>query len=676
MPESYRYKAFLSYSHADATWGRWLHRRLESYVVPKRLVGRETRRGSIPRRLRPVFRDRAELPSDPDLNARVTEALRASELLVVVCSPAAARSRWVDAEVRTFKRLGRDDSILCVIVAGEPGASDQPGRAEDECFCPALRHRVDADGQLTAEWAEPIAADVRPGGDGRRLARLKLVAGILGIDLDELLQRDLHRRNQRLVAVTAGSLAGMALTLLLAVAAYMAREDAERRRQQAEDLLGFLVGDLRESLQPIGRLDLLDKVGNEAMAYFATVRPGDLTDEGLSRQAQVLTQIGEIRMSQLLFDEALASFEEAYRRSAALAERHPDDGRRLYDRGQAEFWVGNVHYRRGQLAEARTWLTRYRDSSLGLLYLDAGRDEWIREVTYGHHNLAALAMESSDLNAAERGFLDEIAVLEKLLERSPDDHDLREALSDTISWLGTIAGHRGELVDAAAHFERSTAERERMIAAEPNNAQRRYWWALGLMLEAEVAAVSDRRDEARMHFDRALTAMEELVSRDPDNLEWSQFVAKLRVGRGELRAAMDELEQAHDDARRARDYLADLVERELTDREARRTLARAYRLLSYLQQRQGEHDAAFESIGRGAELARAVSELAPENDRLFGEFASILVWEGQLQSMAGDADAAGKTLARVISGLRERVAESASPDLLDPWVRALILAGR
>ncbi|MGH6842697.1 MAG: hypothetical protein ACREDV_11505, partial [Methylocella sp.] len=55
-----KYRAFLSYSHRDAAWGKWLHAALENYSIDKDLIGRETSAGLIPRTLRPIFRDRED----------------------------------------------------------------------------------------------------------------------------------------------------------------------------------------------------------------------------------------------------------------------------------------------------------------------------------------------------------------------------------------------------------------------------------------------------------------------------------------------------------------------------------------------------------------------------------------------------------------------------------------
>ena len=70
---------------------------------------------------------------------------------------------------------------------------------------PALRFAVE-DGVITQRPApEPLAADLRPGGDDRAAASLKIIAGLLGVPLDRLRQRELARRQRRLAIVAAAS---------------------------------------------------------------------------------------------------------------------------------------------------------------------------------------------------------------------------------------------------------------------------------------------------------------------------------------------------------------------------------------------------------------------------------------------------------------------------------------
>ncbi len=126
----------------------------------------------VPKRIYPVFRDREELPTSSDLGANINQALKASRYLVVICSPKSAVSRWVNEEVKAFKAMGGEGRILCLIVDGEPNASDRPDSGLLEWRFPqAVRRRVDAQGQVTPERTEPIAADARGGKDGKSRRR-------------------------------------------------------------------------------------------------------------------------------------------------------------------------------------------------------------------------------------------------------------------------------------------------------------------------------------------------------------------------------------------------------------------------------------------------------------------------------------------------------------------------
>ena len=109
--QSYKYWAFISYSHRDQAWAEWLHKALETYRVPRRLVGRESPAGPLPRRLFPVFRDQEELPSSPNLSAAIDQALEQSRYLVVIASPYAAVSKWVDQEIARLKLQSMGVSI-------------------------------------------------------------------------------------------------------------------------------------------------------------------------------------------------------------------------------------------------------------------------------------------------------------------------------------------------------------------------------------------------------------------------------------------------------------------------------------------------------------------------------------------------------------------------------------
>ena len=235
-----RYWAFISYSHYDRDWARWLHRRLETYRVPRRLAGRPHWAGAVPRRLLPVFRDRDELPSSADLGGVVHRALRDSRYLIVICSRHAARSRWVNEEVEAFKRLGREDRVLCLKI--------EDSGLDGGVFAPALLQRYGPQGQRLEVQAEPLAADVSAQADGREGAALKLIAGMLGVGYDDLRRRERRRRIQQHL-LAAGAAAAL---VLLGVLGWHWQQDEKRRALDTQALQARI-----ETLYSRGRDELL-----------------------------------------------------------------------------------------------------------------------------------------------------------------------------------------------------------------------------------------------------------------------------------------------------------------------------------------------------------------------------------------------------------------------------------
>jgi len=261
-----QYWAFISYSRHDEASARKLHRFLETYRIPRGLVGRAVH-GTIhdhviPRRLLPIFRDRDDLAGDSDLGARIRDALAASRALIVICSPYAAASKWVDREVATFKTLGGSSRIFPLIVGGQPFASENPDAELPECFPKSLRFKIDAAGALTAERSEPLAADARDGRDGWHNACLKLAAGILGVRFDELRQRERARqRRQRLIRAALAVLAAVLVAI-----SYVGLADADLAVPQGDQIRRTLDHFGLSALRPVPSAAALSRAAAAARA--------------------------------------------------------------------------------------------------------------------------------------------------------------------------------------------------------------------------------------------------------------------------------------------------------------------------------------------------------------------------------------------------------------------------
>lgn len=511
--ESAGYRAFLSYSHKDAAAARRLHRKLESYRMPRRLAGSETRLGPVPSRLGPIFRDREEFPAATDLSTSVRDALARSGALIVLCSPDAAASQWVAREIETFRALHPDRPVLAALLRGEPADS----------FPAALRTGPDG------APVEPLATDFRTGGDGPRLALLKLVAGITGVRLDALVQRDAQRRLRSVTAVTAAALFALLLTSALALFAFAARSEAERQRAEAEGLIEFMLTDLRQRLKSVGRLDVLAAANERALAYYGSQEElGRLPDDSLERRARILHAMGEDDVTRGDLDAALATFEEAHRTTAALMRRRPDDPAIVYAHAQSEYWLGYVDYRRNDWAPARGRWQSYKALSDQLSSNDLDNPEWAREAGYADGNLCTLELHGGGDPAAALAYCQSaLARMERVRALLPDDLQADKDVANRHAWLADAWLAQGEVERAYRARRTHEALVGALVERHPLDMSLKDQWLRTLMTVGELLETMGQPAEAAGYRTRARELVSELRRHDPANEEWRRWARRI-----------------------------------------------------------------------------------------------------------------------------------------------------
>ena len=539
----HQYFAFLSYSHKDAADADWLHKELERFRVPSSLAGRLTATGVVPKRLTPIFRDRHELAAAHDLGSEIREALAASHCLIILCSPAAATSKWTNAEIEEFKRVHPEGCIIAAVVAGEPFASEMPGREAEECFPPALRQKYDRRGRPTGKRAEPLAADLRQEADGRRLGFLKIVAGMLGLGLDDLVQRDHLRRQRRLAAIAGGSVAGMLVASVLAVSAFQARDDAREQRRQAESLVEFMVGDLKDKLEPLGRLDILDSVGIKALAYYQKQDPSELSDDALLQRSKALTLLGQVASQRGDLVAAIGYYRAAFEGTAEALSRAPDDPQRIFDHAQNVFYVGDMAFRRGQRQQAESAMREYKRLARQLIAIDPGNPDWQMEGIYADTNLGVMLYDEGRYAEAAAVFENALVEREKLSVADPSDPQFKKALIEGLSWLMAARELQGRLDDAVAAGERQIELLQPLVADPAADADYKRQAAVAYMTVGRISAARGDYSGGADHLRTSLALSSRLSAAEPANTVWLArgAWAALQLARVQLAAgAVDE----------------------------------------------------------------------------------------------------------------------------------------
>lgn len=540
-----RFWAFLSYSHADTKFANWLFRALETYRMPSAIVGEPGRDGEkVPRRLQPIFRDRDELSAHADLSEKLKEALKNSRNLVVLCSPSAAQSKWTNQEIIEFKKLHGAEHIFAAIIDGEPGASAVPGREDEECFPPALRFQIDDAGTVTDIPAEPIAADFRAEGDGKKLAKLKLIAGMLDVPLDSLVQRDAARRNKRFAWLAAASAGGMALTTTLAVTAYQARNEAIFQRGEAAGLVEFMLTDLREKLEPVGRLDTLDAVGERALAYYEKQDLEGLSEDELAQRATALNLVGEVRNLEGDLDGALEAFSEAARTTQEQLRRHPDDPQRYFNHSQSSFWVGVIAWQRGDNDTAREYWSDYLSMAEQMVDMEPDRSDWVAELAYAQVNLAILEQEADAHEAAVRRFNVATTQLESIGAHEGQDRDQAYSLAQAYAWKADSLAALSDFDAAVSARDDEAAIYARLLKQDANDFSPLSSLVVSRSQSAYYLMRAGKVEDASRASSQIGADAQRLIAHDRSNTLWKEQVARYWIKASEIALAAGQVDTA------------------------------------------------------------------------------------------------------------------------------------
>jgi len=559
-PVETTYRAFLSYSHKDTSVAAWFHKKLEGWRIDRDLVGRETGVGPIPQTLRPIFRDRDDFAGGHSLADATIEALEASEFLIVLCSPNSAKSGYVNEEVRLFKTMGRSDRVIPVIIAGEPGAE------ELECFPPAVRFTVGKTGKITNQPAEPVAPDARDIGDGRIRAAAKIVAGLLGVRYDEIIQRARRAERKRKIqtAVAAATFAVISSTggyfywqsLHLKVQQELSQQEIAKLKSLVQNLIASSANasespsaETTEALEDaLKSVQQQANVGDERMAHAL-----ELLSQGKTAEAEELfravadEKAARIAQAETNIDEQKSETAAAYRNLGTIAGLgDPERAREAYTKAleydpnhpEVLYWHGWLYLLAGDLTTAENSLTR-------LMELSTASGEMLGRYR-AHLRLGEIVQQRGSLESALEHQQAAFEIAHERASERPEDFERQSDLSVSQEKVGDVLFLQGNLPAALDRFKASLAITERLAKSDPDDAR----WQRALCVSHEKVGVvllaQGNLPAALDRFKASLTISERLAKSDPDNARWQrdlsliqERVGKVLVAQGNLPAALD-----------------------------------------------------------------------------------------------------------------------------------------
>lgn len=330
--------------------------------------------------------------------------------------------------------------------------------------------------------------------------------------------------------------------------AIQARAEAERRRAQAEDLINFMVGDLRTKLEPVGRLEVLDDAAEKAMQYLGSSKPESLSVQELIAHSKALNQLGEVRMGQGNMRAAMPLFEQSVSRAQMAVQREPKNDDAKFAYGLSRFWMANGYRLQGDIPHAAGHARTYLSVMSDLAARHPSNDPYLLEASYAHSLNGLLLEAQRDFKGAIGEYQKTLAIKNAYAARHPGDDKATEDVARTMNKFAFALQQSGDLRGARRQFETEVALREELVARNPKQMRWKQDLAIAHSFFSSLLENLGETDEAFRHRLSDVTLNAELAAFDPSNSMWKRNLAVARLsyarhlaGRGDLGAAMENL---------------------------------------------------------------------------------------------------------------------------------------
>ena len=622
-----KYRAFLSYSHADTRVGKWLHGAIEGFPLDRELVGRVTAYGPVPKTLRPVFRDRDEFTAGHTLNEQTINALDQSLALVVLCTPASAKSHYVNEEVRLFKSRHQDRPVIPIIASGEPGQEN------NECFPPAMRFDVTANGEITSVPSTLLAADLRDHGDGKDLALAKVVARLIDLGTDDVFRRAqrAQRRRQR------GWIAGLTVIALglagLAVWAEVERFRAERNFSIAKQGADALVFDIAQALrdQRGMRSETVAKLlGSAEQVFDKLVARSGGNKELLRSQSAMLNDFADTYAAQGDIKKQEAAARKSLDIVQKLVKFDPNNLGWQGDLCLSYLRVGDAFVARANFTEAFTTYIAATEVVERLDKLET--DSSLRQTCMAEASRKAgeVAFAKGNVPEARKAYQSALAITQRLAQLDPDNAEMQHNLSWSHNRIGMILASQYDFTGALQNYRTSLAIGDKLVKSDPNNVSwMRDLWASNQGVGDMLLAQGDR-PEAMKAYRQCLAISETLTKSDPANTAWQADLSSTLLRIGDVSMAQGDIFQAKNAYAESLSTAERLVLSDASNVNWQRNLSLSHMRSASLAKSSGDISTAFNELNAAKQIGVRLSVLSPNDSGVKSDLAWI---DGQLAEL-------------------------------------------
>jgi tetratricopeptide (TPR) repeat protein len=355
------------------------------------------------------------------------------------------------------------------------------------------------------------------------LGLLKLVAGVLGVDLGELRDRQAaaERARTRNRAILAGLFA--ILSVFASVSAAVAVQQRDRAEDMAREAIDIGAGVVSKT-DELSRRYGVPTSALADMLDFAKQRFDRLFEKGvksaeLERQragllvqfAELYGRVGDSARQRQAAQAALEMFE----RFPPAQLRTLDYVRALAAASQAELAQGReaeaLDYAKRAVTAARALRADIPDGRLGRIWL-AGALQRLGEI----HMRGGRSREALPL------FAEAAPLLEQVQAQTPNDTDAVTNLLADLDWLGGAQAATGDIYSAKNTFARTIAAARAWTARDPDSLSARSTLGTSLMKLGQTLADAQDYADARAPFEESIAIARALAASDPNDADFQR----------------------------------------------------------------------------------------------------------------------------------------------------------
>ncbi|MBL4940287.1 MAG: winged helix-turn-helix domain-containing protein [Colwellia sp.] len=251
----------------------------------------------------------------------------------------------------------------------------------------------------------------------------------------------------------------------LSVALIQTNEQVTTARNNAESLISFIIYDLKDKLEPLGKLELLNMVAGKTLDYFELAGTENLTGTALLQWTESLHILGAVNISKNNYNDAESYFKQtAVALKYALA-KDKNNEQLLALTMLTNYWLGYSAYLQVDYDTAEPFWINYKNYA-DKLFLLFPKPKWQLEQSYALNNLGSLAEKNNHLTVASNYFEQSAQIKLALLETQPDNLIIRADLADTRSWQSNIQAKSGKLFNAINYLQDALKQVKNIYSTE------------------------------------------------------------------------------------------------------------------------------------------------------------------------------------------------------------------